>query len=78
MLRDKKQCAAIRESCVAINRLENQGDKVNRAAMAKLFQMHDQPIEALKWREVYYNVETAIDKCEDVADAVEAIVLKNA
>ena len=77
MLRDKKQGPAIHEACVEINKLENQGDKINRAAMAKLFQMHDKPIEALKWREVYYNIETAIDKCEDVADAVGAIVLKN-
>ncbi len=78
MLRDKKQGAGIHNACVEINKLENQGDKINRAAMAKLFQMHDRPIDALKWREVYYNIETAIDKCEDVADALEAIVLKNA
>ncbi len=77
-LRDLKQLSAIRETCIAVNRLENQGDQVNRAAMAKLFQMHDQPIEALKWREIYYNIETAIDRCEDVADILESIALKNA
>jgi uncharacterized protein len=77
-LRDLKQLSCIRETCIAVNRLENQGDQVNRAAMAKLFQMHDQPIEALKWREIYYNIETAIDRCEDVADVLESITLKNA
>lgn len=78
-LRDmKRNSAKIREACVAINRLENRGDQVNRAAMAKLFQMHDKPMEALKWREIYHNMETAIDKCEDVADILESTVLKNA
>ena len=78
MLRDGKKGVAIRQVGIEINKLENQGDKINRAAMAKLFQMHDKPIEALKWREVYYNIETAIDKCEDVADTLESITLKNA
>ena len=77
-LRDMKNSAAIREACIAINRLENQGDQANRAALAKLFQMHDQPMEALKWREIYGNIETAIDKCEDVADIIESTCLKNA
>jgi predicted phosphate transport protein (TIGR00153 family) len=73
-----KNSDAIREACVAINRLENRGDQVNRAAMAKLFQQHDKPMEALKWREIYHNIETAVDKCEDVADILESTVLKNA
>ena len=73
-----KNSDKIRETCVAINRLENRGDQINRAAMAKLFQMHDKPMEALKWREIYHNIETAIDKCEDVADILESTVLKNA
>jgi predicted phosphate transport protein (TIGR00153 family) len=77
-LRDMRRPEVIREACIEINRLENQGDRANRAALAKLFQMHDQPIEALKWREVYNNIETAIDKCEDVADVLESTVLKNA
>ena len=78
-LRDMKRNAdKIREACVSINRLENRGDQVNRAAMAKLFQQHDKPMEALKWREIYHNIETAIDKCEDVADILESTVLKNA
>jgi hypothetical protein len=77
-LRDKKQTDAIRKACIAINRLENEGDQANRAALAKVFQMHDQPIEALKWREIYNNIETAIDECEDVADILESTILKNA
>ena len=45
-LRDMKNSPAIREACVAINRLENQGDQINRTALA-VFRMHDQPMEAL-------------------------------
>lgn len=77
-LRDMKNASPIREACVAINRLENQGDQINRTALALLFKMHDQPMEALKWREIYGHIETAIDKCEDVADIIDSLVLKNA
>ncbi|MHB0998826.1 MAG: DUF47 domain-containing protein [Armatimonadota bacterium] len=77
-LRDVKHPKVIREACVEINRLENQADSVNRGAIAKLFQMHDAPVEALKWREIYDHIETAIDKCEDVADILESTMLKSA
>jgi len=78
-LRDlKKNPELVREACVNINRLENEGDQANRMALSKLFQMHDDPIEALKWREIYDQVETAIDECEDVADIIESVMLKSA
>jgi len=77
-LRDLKKPEPVREACVAINRLENEGDQANRMALSKLFQMHDEPIEALKWREIYDQIETAIDECEDVADIIESVLLKSA
>lgn len=77
-LREMGKESGIREACVAINRLENEGDQVNRLALSKLFTMHDQPMEALKWREIYGHIENAIDRCEDVADIIESIALKNA
>jgi len=77
-LRDLKKPEIVREACVAINRLENEGDQANRVALSKLFQMHDDPIEALKWREIYDQIETAIDECEDVADIIESVMLKSA
>jgi len=77
-LRDLKKPEIVREACVAINRLENEGDQANRMALSKLFQMHDDPIEALKWREIYDQIETAIDECEDVADIIESVMLKSA
>lgn len=77
-LRDLKKPEIVREACVAINRLENEGDQANRMALSKLFQMHDEPILALKWREIYDQIETAIDECEDVADIIQSVMLKSA
>jgi hypothetical protein len=76
-LRDLKQGRRILDHCIEINRLENEGDRMSRAALAKLFRSAD-PISAIKWREIYEHVETAIDKCEDVANTVESVVVKNA
>ncbi len=64
--------------CIEINRLENVGDRLLRDALAVLFDGHPDPIEVIKWRELYELLETATDKCEDVANTIEGIVLKNA
>jgi predicted phosphate transport protein (TIGR00153 family) len=63
---------------IEVNRLENEGDKISRQAIAALFQREKDPIEVIKWKEIYEHLETAIDKCEDAANIVEAVVLKNA
>ena len=63
---------------VEIHRLENEGDTVVRAAIAKLFEQVQDPIEVIKWKEIYEHLETAIDKCEDAANIIEQVVLKNA
>lgn len=64
--------------CVEINRLENVGDRLLRDAFAALFDGSHDPLTVIKWRELYELMEQATDKCEDVANTVEAIVLKNA
>jgi predicted phosphate transport protein (TIGR00153 family) len=66
----------IMDYCIEIHRLENVGDEQSRSALAKLFQGSD-AMRALKWKEIYDHVETAIDKCEDVAVIVESIVVKH-
>jgi uncharacterized protein len=60
-----------------IRRLEAEGDRIARAAVAALFDGGD-AIEVIKWRKVYSVLETAIDRCEDVADLIERIALRNA
>ena len=68
----------IMEHCIEINRLENVGDRLLRDAFAALFDGVPDPITVIKWRELYELLESATDKCEDVAVAIEGIVLKNA
>jgi len=49
-----------------------------RTAITKLFAEEKDPINIIKWKEIYENIEMAIDRCEDVANVIEGIVLKNA
>lgn len=65
--------------CVEIHSLENEGDELMRKAMMLLFEgKKDDPIYVIKWKEIYEQLEAAVDRCEDVANIVEGIVLKNA
>lgn len=68
----------MKERWIEVNRLENEGDTVSRAAIAGLFENETNPIEVIKWKEIYEHLETAIDKCEDAVNIVEAVCLKNA
>jgi predicted phosphate transport protein (TIGR00153 family) len=63
---------------VEINRLENQADLICREQIAKLFREEPDVREILKWKEVYEQLEACADRCEDVADVIEDIVVKNA
>ena len=63
--------------CVEINRLENVADKVYRAALGELFKDTEDVIDIIKWREIYDLLETATDRCEDVANVLEGIALKH-
>ena len=65
------------EHCVEINRLENVADRIFRGAIAGLFDRKLDPLEVIKWRELFGLLESATDECEDVAIAIEGIVLKN-
>ncbi len=70
--------ADILQHCIEVNRLENEGDRILREAVAELFEEGGDPLEVMKWRDLYSMLETATDKCEDVAVAIEGIFLKNA
>ncbi|MBK7928605.1 MAG: DUF47 family protein [Bryobacterales bacterium] len=63
--------------CIEINRLENEADIVYRTAVAELFQTETNAIELIKRKEVYEVLEKASDFCEDVADALQEVVVKN-
>jgi predicted phosphate transport protein (TIGR00153 family) len=76
-LRRLKEADSILRHCAEIDRLENEGDYLNRAAVAKLFEPDNNPLEVIKWKEIYETMENAIDRCEDVANVLEGIALKN-
>jgi len=77
-LRNKSQFKKMLEMCVEINRLENAADRIYRAAIGELFDNTADMAQVIKWREIYEHMETATDRCEDVADALEGVALKNA
>src|ERR1044071_4470225 len=62
---------------VEINRLENDGDRVSREAMASLFDHRIDPMVVIRWKDIYERLEQAIDACEHVANVLEGIVIKN-
>jgi uncharacterized protein Yka (UPF0111/DUF47 family) len=68
----------LQEHCVEINRLENEADNISREAIAGLFEGGASPVEIIKWKEIYETLETTTDRCEDVANILEQIALKNA
>ncbi|MFZ5906479.1 MAG: DUF47 domain-containing protein [Nitrospirota bacterium] len=76
-LKDKNY-AHIQEYCIEINKLENKMDRGFRDALGHLFDEIKDPILIIKWKEVYEHLEDASDRCEDVANILEAVVLKHA
>ncbi len=62
---------------IEINRLENDGDRVVREAIAALFDNGIDPMVVIRWKDIYERLEQAIDACEQVANIVEGIVIKN-
>jgi len=63
--------------CIEINRLENEADRLVRAAVSDLFDKEKDPIVLIKLKEVYEFLEDTTDRCEDVADVLQNVVVKN-
>ena len=72
-----KRPADILKSCEEIDRLESDADRVLRAAMSKLFRDEPDVKQLIKLRTIYELLETISDRCEDVANIIEGIVLEN-
>lgn len=77
-LKDLKHIRKVTDSCVRINSMENHADYVFDMAVADLFKNETNAIELIKSKEVLACLETATDKCEDVANVMESIVVKHA
>ncbi len=78
LLRNRSGLRNIPEHCVELNRLENMADRIYRAALAELFEDTTDLAEVIKWREIYDHMESATDRCEDVANVLEGVALKHA
>lgn len=66
----------VKEYGVQVNSLENEADRVSRDAISELFEKETNPIAVIKWKEIYETFEEGTDRCEDVANVIECIVLK--
>jgi hypothetical protein len=77
-LSDSKRPQTTLNACIEVNRLENIGDTMRDAILAKLFETIHDPIFLIKWKEIYLFAETVLDICEDVAHVVETIIVKQA
>jgi predicted phosphate transport protein (TIGR00153 family) len=73
-LRDMKNLMSF---TIEINRLENEADVISRQVVADLFSGRYEVLDLLRWKEIYGRLENAADNCEDVANTIEAIVLKS-
>jgi hypothetical protein len=67
----------IDERIIAVNSLENEGDRIHREAVASLFDGDMKCTDIIKWKDIYETLEAAIDECEHVANVIESIVLKH-
>ena len=75
---DQKTAEAALKTCEEIDKLESDADRVMRTAMSKLFREEPDVREVIKLKAIYELLETITDKCEDVANEIEGIVLENA
>jgi predicted phosphate transport protein (TIGR00153 family) len=64
--------------CIEINRFENESDRLCRMLIAQLFDEETDSVQIIKWKEIFEVIETAVDKCEDVANVIEGMILKSA
>jgi uncharacterized protein Yka (UPF0111/DUF47 family) len=77
-LRDFKHMDKIVKAVVRVNSIENHADDLLYTGIERLFEQEKNPIEIIKKRDIYYQLETVTDKCEDVCDVIENIMIKYA
>jgi hypothetical protein len=77
-LKDMKKSTILKTKVIEINRIENEGDEIFRSAITNLFVAEKDPLEVIKWKEIFEYLENTLDACEDVANIVEGVVMKHA
>lgn len=77
-LRKSRGYEDILTCCIEIHSCENEGDRLEHVAIAALFDQHQDPVTIIKWKDVYQDLEAAVDRCEDAANVLETLALKTA
>jgi uncharacterized protein Yka (UPF0111/DUF47 family) len=72
-----KNPKGITQRLVEIHRLENEGDDTYHAAIRELFHDEHDTLTVLKWKDIYEKLEAAIDRCENVANIIESVIIKH-
>lgn len=72
-----RKLKGLENQLLEIHEIENEGDRIYRSAIADLYNGEHKAMDVLKWQTIYDQVERAIDRCEDVANRIEAIMLKH-
>ena len=75
--KDFKKKDLIRQKCIEVNHLEEQGDRLHEKAIKGLFTVQTDPVEIIKWTNIFEAIETSFDSCENVADCIEEVLMKN-
>jgi hypothetical protein len=76
-LRTIKKTKPIVMACIEVNKLENLGDQLRDIVIGKLFESGKDAAYMIKWKDIFQDAETALDKCEDVANIIQTIVVKH-
>jgi predicted phosphate transport protein (TIGR00153 family) len=67
----------ISERLVKLHSLENEGDEIYHAAIAELFRKAGDPLNVIKWKDIYEKLEASVDRCENVANIIESVIIKH-
>jgi predicted phosphate transport protein (TIGR00153 family) len=76
-LKNMKKSTTLQKRIIEVNRLEDEGDNIFREAITQLFATETDPLEVIKWKEIYEYLENTLDACEDVANISEGVIMKN-
>lgn len=77
-LSEVKKNSVVKEQVIEVNRIENEGDILYRKALSELFRNEKDPIELIKWKHLYEQLEASLDSCEHVANIIEGVITKYA
>ena len=75
--RGAREAHGVLELAARVNQLEREADRVHQDAIVELFDQETDPISVIKWKEIFDFLEAATDRCEDVANLLEGVVVKH-